>query len=179
VKKIIVPLATGCEELEAVSITDILRGGVNVTTAFLDQNPVVASRGLSINADISIDDVDSKHYDGIVLPGGLPGANHLRDNEKVKALIQKFNQQNKLVGAICASPKVLINAGITEGLSLSAYPNSQAEFPGQAINDEAISIQGHIFTSRGPGTAMDFALALLEFLTNKENRDSVERALVR
>lgn len=177
---IVVPLAQGFEELEAITITDILtRGGIQVTTASLDQLPVKASRGITVLADSMLNQLNPKDFDGIILPGGLPGANHLRDNQEINHWLTHMNNQAKLIGAICAGPKALIKAGITSGLSISAYPNSQAEFPEQTINDQAISQHQHIFTSKGPGTAMDFALALVEYLTNTENRVAVEQALMR
>ena len=106
--RVLVPLAQGCEELEAITITDLLtRAGVDVTTAGLDDRPVTASRGTTIIPDTSIHAVRDQSFDLIVLPGGLPGADNLRDNEDVQALLKRHAEEGKYVGAICAAPKAL------------------------------------------------------------------------
>ena len=107
----LVPLAQGCEELEAITITDLLvRAGVEVTTVGLDDQTVTASRGARIIPDTTIDAISGETYDLIVLPGGLPGANHLRDDERVQALLKNHASSNKLIGAICAAPQALASA---------------------------------------------------------------------
>lgn len=180
--RVLVPLAQGCEELEAITITDLLvRAGVDVTTAGLDQKPVKASRGTTIIPDTSIDTVTDEMYDLIVLPGGLPGADHLRDNENVQILLKNHAASGKIIGAICAAPKAIAAAGLLEGKTATAYPgvlealnNNQIEATGSAIE-----IDGNIVTSRGPGTAMDFALTLIELLEGSEKREEVNQQLVR
>lgn len=180
--RVLVPLAQGCEELEAITITDLLvRAGVEVTTAGLDDQPVTASRGTTIIPDTSIDTVLDQTFDLIVLPGGLPGADHLRDDENILALLKSHADKGKYIGAICAAPKAVAAAGLLEGKKATAYPgvlealdNAQIEVKGSAIE-----IDGKIVTSRGPGTAMDFALTLIELLEGQAKRDEVNRQLVR
>ena len=113
---VLVPLAQGCEELEAITITDLLvRAGITVTTCGLDEQPVTASRGTTIIPDTSIDKVINQSFDLIVLPGGLPGADHLRDNEQLQTLLKKQALDDKYIAAICAAPKALAQAGILDG----------------------------------------------------------------
>ena len=180
--QVLVPLAQGCEELEAITITDLLvRAGIEVTTAGLDEQPVTASRGITIIPDTSIDAVLDKTFDLIVLPGGLPGADHLRDDENIQKLLKNHADKGRYIGAICAAPKAVAAAGLLEGRKATAYPGVLEALGNEQIDvkDSAIEIDGNIITSRGPGTAMDFALTLIELLEGAAKRDEVNRQLVR
>ena len=179
---VLVPLAQGCEELEAITITDLLiRAGISVTTCGLDQQPVKASRGTTIIPDCSIDAVMDKSFELIVLPGGLPGADHLRKNKQLQSLLKKQAAENKYLAAICAAPKALAEAGVLDGKKATGYPGvlDALENDNISISKNAIEIDGKVVTSRGPGTAMDFALTLIELLEGKTKRDEVEQQLVR
>ena len=179
---VLVPLAQGCEELEAITITDLLvRAGITVTTCGLDDQPVTASRGITIIPDTSIDNVLNESFDLIVLPGGLPGADHLRDNAQLQSLIKKQAADSKYVAAICAAPKALAQAGILEGKTATSFPGVLAalDSPNITISENAVEIDGYIVTSRSAGTAMEFALSLIELLEGKEKREEVNRQLVR
>lgn len=179
---VLVPLAEGFEELEAITIIDLMRrAGFNVITAGMDDQPVIASRKTVITPDTSIDQVLHQRFDLIVLPGGLPGADNLRDNANVQHLIKQQYQQDKKIAAICAAPKALAAAGILDGKKITCYPGSldQTESAGINISANAIEIDGNIVTSRGPGTAMDFALTLIEQLDSRQSRDRIEAQLVR
>ncbi|MGD2053615.1 MAG: DJ-1/PfpI family protein [Gammaproteobacteria bacterium] len=180
--RVLVPLAQGCEELEAITITDLLvRAGIEVTTAGLDDRPVTASRGTTIVPDTTINAVADQLFDLIVLPGGLPGADHLRDNNILQKLLKDHAATGKPVGAICAAPKALSAAGLLEGKSATAYPGILEALANDRIDikNSAIEIDGNIITSRGPGTAMDFALTLIELLEGPAKRDEVNRQLAR
>ena len=179
---VLVPLAPGCEELEAITITDLLvRAGIKVTTAGLDDQPVRASRGACLVPDTSIDKVLNETYDMIVLPGGLPGADHLRDNEDVLQLLRRHAQSGQYVAAICASPRALAAAGVLDNKTITVFPGAlnAVDLPSTQINDTAVEVDGKVITSRGPGTAMDFALTLIELLAGRTKRDEVEQQLVR
>ena len=179
---VLVPLAQGCEELEAITITDLLvRAGVKVTTCGLDDQPVKASRGTTSIPDVSIDEVVDNDFDMIVLPGGLPGADHLRDDDRVQAIIKRHAQAGRYIGAICAAPRALASAGLLSGRKATCYPGALDAVDDDSIelSDEATVIDGNVITSRGPGTAMDFALSLIELLEGREKRDEVETQLVR
>ncbi len=179
---VLVPLAQGCEELEAITITDLLvRAGITVTTCGLDENPVKASRGITIIPDTSIDKVLNESFDLIVLPGGLPGADHLRDNQSLQTLIKKQASENKYLAAICAAPKALAEAGVLQGKKATGFPGVLDALQDNSITitGNAVEIDGNIITSRGPGTAMDFALTLIELLKGKGKRDEVNQQLQR
>ncbi len=179
---ILIPLAEGFEELEAITVIDLLRrAGFNVITAGLDDKPVRASRQNVLIPDTSIEKVMDQQFDLIVLPGGLPGADNLRDNENIQKLIRQQHQLNKKIAAICAAPKALASAGILNGKKITCYPGALNEIDSSdfTISGNAIEIDDNVITSRGPGTAMDFALTLIEQVGNLELRKTVEAQLVR
>lgn len=179
---VLVPLAQGCEELEAVTITDLLtRAGINVVTAGLDQKTVIASRGMKLVADNLLDDVLEKDFDMIVLPGGLPGADHLNNDQRIQTIVKRLAANNKYTAAICAAPRILATAGLLEGKRVTSFPGALDNFPVNNLSYEesAVVVDDKIVTSRGPGTAMDFSLTLIELLMGKEKRDEVEAALQR
>lgn len=180
--KVLVPLAGGCEELEAVTIIDLLRrAGIEVVTAGLQPGIVKASRGTQLVPDATLDAVLRDEFDMIVLPGGMPGAQHLREDPRIIALLKKMAEQGKYTAAICAAPTVLAEAGLLVGKRVTSYPGflDKLDVPGMAYLKDAVVKDGKILTSRGPGTAMDFALALIEALAGKARRDEVEAGLVR
>lgn len=179
---VLVPLAQGCEELEAVTVIDLLRrAGITVDTAGLDGQPVRASRGTVLVPDITLDEALGRDYDMIVLPGGLPGADHLKDDARVIELVRRMAGQGRYTAAICAAPRVLARAGLLDGRRATSFPGALdvASIPGIEYTDCPVERDGTIITSRGPGTAMDFALELIELLTGREQRDKVEAALQR
>ncbi|MGD8911106.1 MAG: DJ-1/PfpI family protein [Chromatiales bacterium] len=180
--RVLVPLAQGCEELEAITITDLLtRGGVEVVTAGLDSRPVKASRGMTLLPETTLDKVMDEDFDMMVLPGGLPGADHLNEDPRIHQLLKRLNKEGRYTAAICAAPKVLAAAGLLDGRKATSYPGALAglDLPRVALQLEAVVRDDRVVTSRGPGTAMDFTLELLEILAGKEKRDEVEKGLVR
>lgn len=180
--RVLVPLAQGCEELEAVTIIDLLRrADINVVTAGLDTKPVIASRGVELIPDTTLNAVMEENFDLIVLPGGLPGANYLDHDPRIKTLLTRQLQRGKKVAAICAAPKVLASAGLLDNKRATAYPGTleELELPHTDITTVNVLIDGDVITSRGPGTAMDFALVLVEQLSGKPTRDKVEAGLMR
>ena len=179
---VLVPLAQGCEELEAVTVIDLLRrAGINVITAGLDDQPVKASRGTVLVPDTNLDAVMQHEFDMIVLPGGLPGADNLNNDPRIHALLKQMAAANKHTAAICAAPKVLATAGLLNGKRATSYPGSMdgIETQDMTYEQQAVVSDGKVITSRGPGTAMDFALALIEQLAGKAKRDEVEAPLQR
>jgi protein deglycase len=179
---VLVPLAQGCEELEAVTIIDLLRrAGIDVVSAGLDAQPVRASRGTVLIPDTTLDKVVDHDFDMIVLPGGLPGADHLDRDPRVRALLVRTAAAGRYVAAICAAPKVLANSGLLDQRQATSFPGvlDSLDVPGMNYREDAVVQDGKIITSRGPGTAMDFALALIENLSGKAKRDQVEAGLQR
>lgn len=180
---VLIPLAKGCEELEAVTLIDVLRrAGITVITASLtEQQQVTASRGVRLIADVTLNDVMYDDFDMVVLPGGLPGTTHLDEDPRIHAILKRVNHSGKAIAAICAAPLVLAHAGLLSGRQATCYPEVllENEWPDIQLSDEAVVIDGNILTSKGPGTAIDFALAIIEYLINKSTSDRVEAGLVR
>ncbi|MGD8497902.1 MAG: DJ-1/PfpI family protein [Chromatiales bacterium] len=178
---VLVPLAEGCEELEAVTIIDLLRrAGIEVVTAGLEVGPVSCSRGVVLVPDTTLDAVLDREFDMVTLPGGGPGADRLSRDPRIRELLQRHAAAGRYITAICAAPKALAGAGLLEGRRATAYPGVLDAAPGGAeLSEQSVEIDGRIVTSRGPGTAMDFALTLIELLLGRERRDAVEGPLQR
>ena len=179
---VLVPLAQGCEELEAVTVVDLLRrAGIDVITAGLDAQPVRASRGVTLVPDMSLEAALQLEFDMIVLPGGLPGADHLRDDPRVIGLLKKMAAADRYTAAICAAPRVLAHAGLLDGKRATSFPGALDvdAVPGIDYQQAPVVMDDKVITSRGPGTAMDFALTLIETLVGKQQRDEVEAGLQR
>ncbi|MEO8332878.1 MAG: DJ-1 family glyoxalase III [Gallionella sp.] len=177
---VLVPLAQGCEEIEAVTVIDILRrAGITVVSAGLDDQPVRASRGVTLAPDTTLDAALQNSFDMIVLPGGQPGTNNLKADPRIIALLKKMSQQGKYVAAICAAPSVLASAGLLDGKKATSFIGALDPFPHVMQQHAAVVEDGRLITSRGPGTAMDFALTLVERLAGKAKRQEVEAGLQR
>ena len=180
--RVLVPLAQGCEEIEAVTVIDLLRrAGIEVTTAGLTPGPVRASRGVTLVPDTTLDDARGEQYDMVVLPGGAQGAKNLEADPRIAALLRTMAHAGKFICAVGAAPVVLAKAGLLGGKRATGYPGflEQLDLADVTVTGEAVTVDGAVITSRGPGTAMDFALALVEALVGRETRDRVEQGLVR
>ena len=182
VPKVLVLLAQGCEELEAVTVIDLLRrAGIEVVTAGLQAGPVTASRGTVLVPDSTLDAELDQTFAMVVLPGGLPGARYLEEDRRVRDLLRQQASAGGYVAAICAAPKVLAAAGLLDGRRATAYPGALVAdaFPQMTLVSDPVVVDGRVVTSRGPGTAMDFALSLIEQLRGETCRRDVEDQLVR
>ena len=182
--KILIPLAQSCEELEAVTLIDLLRRArFEVVSAGLEKElvPVCASRGTQLLPDMTLDEALADTYDMVVLPGGLPGADYLDQDPRIIELLTDMAAEGRYVAAICAAPRVLVTARLLEGKRATSYPGTldKMNVPGMTYLDQAVVVDGHIVTSRGPGTAMEFALTLIELLGGKALREEVETPLLR
>ena len=179
-KSVLVPLAQGCEEIEAVTVIDILRrAGIRVVSAGLDDLPVLSSRGVLLLPDTTLDTALNDSFDMIVLPGGQPGTNNLKADKRIISLLQQMARQGKYIAAICAAPSVLAAAGLLDGKQATSFPGALDPFRNVKQQPAAIVEDGKFITSRGPGTAMDFALTLVERLAGKTKRQEVEAGLQR
>lgn len=181
--RVLIPLAQGCEELEAVTLIDLLRrANITVITASLtEQRQIKASRGVQLVADVMLEDIMLDDFDMIVLPGGQPGTDHLNDDPRIHAILKRLVQADKAIAAICAAPLVLASAGLLEGKSATCYPGvlTKNDWSNISVKEDAVVIDGNVLTSKGPGTAIDFALAIIEYLVDKPTRINVEAGLAR
>lgn len=163
--KVAVMLAEGFEEGEALTIVDIIRrANIECDIVSINNLVVKGSHDIEVQADCLIRN-DIKEYDMIVLPGGLPGATNLRDNEEVISLVKDMNDAGKFTCAMCAAPIILDKAGVLEGKSYTAYLGYDEKIQANGTFKEEIVVRdGNIITSRGPATVYDFSYALIEAL---------------
>jgi 4-methyl-5(b-hydroxyethyl)-thiazole monophosphate biosynthesis len=180
--KVLVPIAPGFEEIEAVTVIDILRrAGITVVVAGLCDGTVTGSHKIGLETDCNLDEVMGEDFDMAVLPGGMPGADNLRDDPRVIGILKTLAAEGKFITAICAAPQVLAAAGLLDNRRATSYPGflDPGRVPGLEFTEAVVEQDGKVITSRGPGTAMDFALALVENLAGKDRRDELERNLQR
>lgn len=163
--KVIVPLAQGFEEIEAISVVDILRrANVEVTMAGLEALHVTGAHGICVIADALLKELDGDAFDMIVLPGGLPGAFHLASDATLQTLLQAFDAQGKSIAAICAAPYALKSAGVLKN-HYTCYPSFETKINQEGYtSSQKIVCDENVVTSQGPSTAMLFALKLVEIL---------------
>ncbi len=175
-KKVLVPLAKGFETIEALAVVDVFRrAGITVDMAAVgDDLQVLSSHDILVTADMFLSDCTDNDYDAIVLPGGLEGSENLRDSAQVVAMLKKQNQDNKLYGAICAAPAlVLEHHGLLEGKKATCFPSMLDQIPSDKRQDEAVVVSKNCVTGRGAGHAVSFGLALLEELAGPMIRQQV------
>lgn len=177
-KKVLVPVANGTEELEAITIIDVLRrAGCKTLIASVNGLEVVTSHGVKLTADNSIADYADDTFDLIVLPGGMPGAENLANSEILIKMLQAQEAAGRYVAAICASPFVVFEQkGIAADCKKTCYP-SMLDKMSNAV-DEAVVVDRHCITSQGPGTAMEFSLKLVEILVSKEKADELAKGML-
>ncbi len=181
--KALILLAPGFEDLEAVTVIDLLRRAkFQVSVLSLREDEATGSRGTRIHTDGNLALLDKQTvFDLIVLPGGQPGTDNLAADARVIALLKTQVAANRIVAALCAAPKVLAKAGLTTGKRITHYPNSltPAEQAGATITGNPVEVDGKLITGRSPGAAMDFALTLIEQIAGAAIRQEVEAGLVR
>lgn len=177
--KVAVLFADGFEEVEAMAIVDVLRRAeVETVMTGLHAGPVTSARKVNVLVDAVIDSVNPDDFDMIILPGGQPGSDNLNKDGRVRDLIRKFVQKGKLTGAICAAPIVLAGAGVLDGRHATSYPVYRDKLGRALYQEDAVVIDGNIMTSRGPGTALGFALAVAERLVGKERAEKIRGAML-
>lgn len=179
-RSVLVPVADGCEEIETVCIIDVLRrAGAEVTVASVDSLEITASRGVKLVADSLIGACVEITYDLIVIPGGMPGAEHLRDSEVLIAMLKRQQSEGRLYGAICASPAVVFqHHNLLGERRATTHPGFVDRLENCSAVESRVVIDGNCITSRGPGTAIEFALKLVEILYGEEKATEVARPLL-
>ncbi len=171
----LVLLAEGFEEIEAVSIIDILRrGGIEVHSAYLDKELVTGANGITLQANISLKVALPDEYDIIVLPGGWDGTNRLAENPLAQTVIKRFASDGKWVAAMCAAPYALHVAGVLSP-RYTCYPSVEEQIrPEDRVSDEKVVVDGKVITSQGPGTAICFGLEIVKQLVGDESYQNVK-----
>ncbi|MBI3252789.1 MAG: DJ-1/PfpI family protein [Candidatus Omnitrophica bacterium] len=179
-KTVLVALADGFEEIEAVTPIDVLRrAGLDVIVAGVGKKEISGAHGITIRADVMLEDYRDLP-DAVVLPGGMPGADNLKKSKALGALLSKMDQNKKLIGAICAAPaRVLAGAGILDGKKATCYPGYENDLGAKTtfVTDRVVK-DGRVITSRGPGTALEFALELVCELTDSRTAGRLAQALI-
>lgn len=173
-------MADGCEEIEGLTVVDLVRrAGIEIEMISVSGNDVVTgSHKIAFQTDVSKADADFASYDGIVLPGGMPGTTHLMEDDTVNRVIKEFATSGKLVAAICAAPSVLGNAGLLEGKKATCYPGVESKLTGADFVTDPVAKDGNIITSRGLGTAIDFAAEIVAYLLDKDAAKSLKENIV-
>ena len=180
-KRIAILTANGLEEVEALTPADILRrAGFCVDLISLDgTHTVTSSHHVTFTADRLIEDMDLDAYDAVILPGGMPGTLVLRDDKRVSQIIRTFAKDGRLVAAICAAPTVLGHSGLLKKKKATCYPGMEDGLTGaEVLTDQQVVIDGNIITSRGLGTAIPFALSIVEYFSDKKTADELAQKIV-
>lgn len=178
-KKVLVPLAPGFEELEALAVVDILRrAGAEVTMATTSEGLVEGRNGIRVVSDAHLESVMDKNFDAIVLPGGKLGTENLKLDDRVKRVVENLYSKGKLVTAICAAPTVLSAIGITKGKTITSHPSVRGELVAGRVTDDRVVVDGNMVTSQGPGTAIEFAFKLVEILFGPDKVKEVNKGVL-
>lgn len=179
-KKVMIHLADGFEEIEAITPIDVLRrAGCDVVTVSISgKNAVTSRRNVTIMADRLFSERDYDLADMIILPGGQPGANNLNAHEGLKKQIENFNTKGKWVAAICAAPLVLGGLGILKGKNATGFPGTESKLTGANYTGNGVEVDGNIVTGKGPGVALQFSLVLAEKLVGKEKAEELRKDMI-
>jgi len=177
--RVAVVLADGFEEVEAMSIVDVLRRAeIETVVAGLHDGHIISARKVKVIPDTVIDTIKADDFDMFVLPGGQPGADNMNGDARVRELIKSFYAKGKRISAICAAPIVLAGAGILQGKRVTSYPTYKDKLGNVIYEEKTVVEDGNILTSRGPGTALDFALAIVARLVSKEKAQKIKEAML-
>ncbi|KJR42379.1 DJ-1 family protein [Candidatus Magnetoovum chiemensis] len=177
---VLIILAEGFEELEAVTVIDVLRRAeITVVTAGLNDGPITSARQIKITPDKTINEIEADKFDMLVLPGGQPGTDNLAKDDRVKKIVQTMHQNNKYTAAICAAPYVLSQAGILNNKTATSYPSFHDKLNAKSVDTKsAVVIDGNVVTSQGPGTALEFAFKLVEIFKGSGKAKEIAAAML-
>ena len=179
-KKALMLFAEGFETVEALMVVDLLRrGGVEVSMASIDENEMVTSaQGIGVQMAMVRGEADLLTYDAVILPGGMPGTNYLKESVAVKKVLLAMQEAGKILAAICAAPGVFGKYGLLEGKKACSYPDHEVYLTGAKVSKDPVCVDGNIVTSRGLGTAAEFGFCLLELLQGKEKAEEIKKSIV-
>lgn len=179
-KQVCVFLADGFEEIEGLTVVDLLRrAGVKVTTVSITgEHTIHGAHGIDVQADKLFEEVDYKVLDMAVLPGGMPGTLHLGEHEGVKTVLEQYYKEEKYIAAICAAPSVLGKYGMLKGRKATSYPGFEDALEGAAYVYDEVVADDFVITSRGMGTAIPFSLKLIEVLVDAKKAEELGKAII-
>jgi 4-methyl-5(b-hydroxyethyl)-thiazole monophosphate biosynthesis len=178
-KSVLVPLAFGFEEVEAVTVIDVLRrAGLRVLVAGVGETTVTGSRRLKLAADVDLEDTAGQVFDAVALPGGMPGTENLAHSDSLRRHIRATIERGGWIGAICAAPTILEDMGVLGEHKATCHPTVRARLHKAAYDESDVVISPPFVTSRGPGTAMAFALALVQVLIGSPAVEALAEAMV-
>lgn len=179
--KVLLFLADGFEEVEALTVVDYLRrkGIVVDTVSITEDKKVKGAHGVIVISDKLMSEIEEiDFYDGVIIPGGLPGATNLRDSEKVVDIVKRLDENNKLTAAICAGPIVLQKSGIIKDKKITSYPGFEEELKDGNYTEENVVRDGNVITARGPALAVDFAIEIIEYLLGEEKAKELKKDIL-
>lgn len=178
--KVLVPLANGFEEIEALTVVDILRRAeIEVILAAVEGSGATGRSNITVACDTALDDLIGKQFDMVVLPGGMPGAQTLKDDARVQGFVKDTRSQGGHIAAICAAPMAFAHLGLLDGRRATSYPGFLDGYDEVEYTGARLERDGRIITARGPGVALDFSLLLIEVLKGGPTRNAVENQLQR
>lgn len=175
-------MANGCEEIEGLTVVDLVRrAGIPIDMVSIHmESKVTGSHGIIFETDVTAAEADWASYTGVILPGGMPGTNRLKEDERVRRTVREFAEAGKLVAAICAAPSVLGECGVLEGKRAACYPgfDVEAQLRGAELVKDPVVLDGNILTSRGMGTAIPFGLAIVAYFQGRESAKALAEKIV-
>ena len=175
--RVLIPLAEGFEETEAVTTANVLRrAGFDVVLAGLPSSIMKGAHGIHIITDTKLDVINADDFDVLVLPGGSPGCENLAKSNKIAEIVKDFDAKEKNIAAICAAPSILAKLGVLDERRATIYPGMERDVP--KPRDAKVIVDGHIITSQGPGTAIDFGLAIVEKNMGSAQANKVREEMV-
>ena len=175
----LVILSPGFEEIEAITVIDLLRrASIEVTTVGLGDKLITGSHGIPITADTELSIINHSTHDILILPGGQPGTNNMKSDPTILKWIQEHHKKKQLIAAICAAPTVLHTAGVTKDIKLTSHPSVKGTFTNSDYLEDNVVVDNHIITSRGVGTAIEFSLAIIVKLMNQTIADDIKEKIV-
>ena len=177
-KKVLMILADGFEEIEALGTADILRRAkLELSIAGLNEGLITSVQGIKITPDCKLSDIEIDQFDAVVLPGGQPGANNLNADKRVIEILHKFNDEKKLICAICAAPFILAEQGILKGRKATCFP-AYKDVLNESYVEQKVVVDGNIIPSRGPATAPDFAFTIVDKLVDTRVSETLKKAML-